>query len=831
MCPVTAAQDDRDAPAHIIAAARQALPVLTGDPPWKHALLTDIKTTALGCRLLRGLELPDPIEVYRLETQLGQLQTIIHISSDGTMTQRCDENTPNLGDGLTLAIEAGSSANRDRDGDTLLDNADACPTIAGLANAGRPGCPQARPGDRDGDGVADSADYCPRQAGSAFADGCSLFADADGDGVPDADDICQHDFGIFREDFAPGCPADGSGSSARRRKPDQTCGIRDRALKLYDLPSRPANLIGTFENTDAGDVIGRDAEGAWYQLTSGWAAAADVQLRGACYNIPLVNPAPGANTGCYLRPRDNSVNVRQAPRGKQLMQIHPENSFTALGRNTIGDWIFFRRGWVSLSTLELSGTCENLPVLDPNRVSSGTVFFCPPEYQGFLEPRINVGKTNARVASSTLANRLRAGPELNAQLIGEIAPGTILDAILDGPACNGAFVWWQVETGGRVGWTVESDLNANYYYLEPVAVAEEPGADTPVKAAALPSDQALNTTLQLINSANAQRVNTLVTLPAEDPYTLAWSPSQSWLLSLGASGTLNLFGYPGFDSLQGIPILPVDLEPTAIAISSDDILAVGGVHGRISLVRIVPDSQADPLTISQPGAAPVRGLDWSDDGKRLAAISNAPESKIAGSAGWLGIWDIGANEAMLTAEAALQLAFTYPLSDLAFSSDGRWLAVIGESDAKRRAALWVYDMTDGQLVYSKALVFMQGAGLIRASPDSLLGDFVYNNGDSLYFLDLDERLDRQLFQRVGSLLSQVDIRRRVIPGAEILLAVGSLNADGAMRLSLVNALNGESPPAAWQLQAASFAFSPDGRALALAQPNQDRIMIFGVSDR
>ena len=135
-----------------------------------------------------------------------------------------------------------------------------------------------------------------------------------------------------------------------------------------------------------------------------------------------------------------------------------------------------------------------------------------------------------------------------------------------------------------------------------------------------------------------------------------------------------MFSYPGFDSLQGIPILPVDLEPTAIAISSDDILAVGGVHGRISLVRIVPDSQADPLTISQPGAAPVRGLDWSDDGKRLAAISNAPESKIAGSAGWLGIWDFGVNEAMLTAEAALQLAFTYPLSDLAFSSDGRWLA-------------------------------------------------------------------------------------------------------------------------------------------------------------
>ena len=112
---------------------------------------------------------------------------------------------------------------------------------------------------------------------------------------------------------------------------------------------------------------------------------------------------------------------------------------------------------------------------------------------------------------------------------------------------------------------------------------------------------------------------------------------------------------------------------------------------------------------------------------------------------------------------------------------------------------------------------MQGAGLIRASPDSLLGDFVYNNGDSLYFLDLDKHIDRQLFQRVGSLLSQVDIRRRVIPGAEILLAVGSLNADGTMRLSLVNALNGESPPATWRLQAASFAFQP-GRARACHCP-------------
>ena len=98
-----------------------------------------------------------------------------------------------------------------------------------------------------------------------------------------------------------------------------------------------------------------------------------------------------------------------------------------------------------------------------------------------------------------------------------------MDAILDGPACNGAFVWWLVETGGRVGWTVESDLQCQLLLLgTSCRLAEEPGADTPVKAATLPSDQALNTTLQLINSANADRVNTLVTLPAEDPYTLAW---------------------------------------------------------------------------------------------------------------------------------------------------------------------------------------------------------------------------------------------------------------------------------------------------------------------
>lgn len=94
----------------------------------------------------------------------------------------------------------------DRDGDGVLDDADACPDVA----ASTPdGCPVATPpSDRDGDGVLDNADACPDVA-AATANGCPEDttrpppSDRDGDGVIDSVDACPD----VPAPTSDGCPA------------------------------------------------------------------------------------------------------------------------------------------------------------------------------------------------------------------------------------------------------------------------------------------------------------------------------------------------------------------------------------------------------------------------------------------------------------------------------------------------------------------------------------------------------------------------------------------------------------------------------------------------
>ena len=830
ICSMTGAQSEEETPTHIIAAVQRAFPQLADAQGWSHTRLTDVRTTALGCRPMRGLELPQAIEVYRVQVTDKDQQVVLNVSADGSMTQQCANGGTDSNTGL---IGTSISSERDRDGDSLADTVDNCPGIAGLPGAPRPGCPHASRGDRDGDGTANSVDACPRQAGSVAADGCSLFVDEDSDGVPDSEDICPRDFGVILADFALGCPADGSGSSSRRRVSDESCAFRDSGVPLYNGPTLASSLIGTVGAVGA-EVIGRDATGIWFQVQRGWVPGSAVELRGACFNIPLVNVTAGAGTGCYLRPLKTTVNVRRAPRDKQVSQISSENSYAVLGQNLPGDWLFFRQGWVSRSALELSGDCARLPILDPAKVSSGTVHFCPPLYQGFLSPRIDVGKASAQVASRTIANRLRARPELGAEQIGEIQPRQFVDAVLDGPACDGAFVWWHVEVDGLIGWTVESDRNANVYYLEPAPTPVNQQSGTVQDGLHMTtgqSSESVNTTsLAIISSANLNRLDTIHVLPADEPGQLAWSPGNQSLAVLGAGGDLQSYSYPDFKPLPVRLGLANDFQANAIAFNMDDNLAIGSNDGRVVLVKLDEGASVSRMMHLSPTlSGPVQALAWSSDGSRLAAASGGRTSKLAGRVGELIVWGVDDPADDLGADSLHHFAYPYPLTDIAFSADDRWLAVSGESLTNGRAALWIYDATDGRLVFSKALVGMTGKGLVRASPMAAPGDFVYSNGDSLYLVDLDSGQDLRFYHRAGAYLPELTVRRRVVNGAEVLLAIGSQDANGQEQLHLVNALNSDSPALHLPVALDDLAFSPDGRAIALAQRAQDRVLILAVA--
>jgi len=110
----------------------------------------------------------------------------------------------------------------DTDGDGIPDANDACPEVAGVANADplKHGCPP----DRDADGVLDQVDACPDVPGVPNADpaknGCPPPGDRDGDGVTDDVDACVELKGVADADPAKnGCPPDTDGGHRRRRLP------------------------------------------------------------------------------------------------------------------------------------------------------------------------------------------------------------------------------------------------------------------------------------------------------------------------------------------------------------------------------------------------------------------------------------------------------------------------------------------------------------------------------------------------------------------------------------------------------------------------------------
>jgi outer membrane protein OmpA-like peptidoglycan-associated protein len=89
----------------------------------------------------------------------------------------------------------------DTDRDNIADKDDACPTEAGLIE--RKGCPEP---DTDKDAIFDKDDACPTVPGLVIFKGCP---DTDGDGIADKDDKCidkPEDFDQIQD--ADGCPED-----------------------------------------------------------------------------------------------------------------------------------------------------------------------------------------------------------------------------------------------------------------------------------------------------------------------------------------------------------------------------------------------------------------------------------------------------------------------------------------------------------------------------------------------------------------------------------------------------------------------------------------------
>ena len=100
----------------------------------------------------------------------------------------------------------------DKDGDTVLDKDDQCPSLAGPVS--NKGCPLEAPKDRDGDGILDPSDRCIDQPedfdGFQDEDGCPE-ADNDNDGILDTADKCPNEAGPMANQGCPILDRDGDG--------------------------------------------------------------------------------------------------------------------------------------------------------------------------------------------------------------------------------------------------------------------------------------------------------------------------------------------------------------------------------------------------------------------------------------------------------------------------------------------------------------------------------------------------------------------------------------------------------------------------------------------
>jgi len=152
-----------------------------------------------------------------------------------------------------LSAEQPARPPADSDNDGVMDNVDACPTVAGMANPNPAanGCPP--PVDSDADGIPDSADACPTVKGITHTDvkqnGCP--PDQDGDGVDDAADACPDVAGVATPDDAKtnGCPPpppdqDGDGVVDAEDACPDVVGVQSTDAKLNGCPEPPVRIDG-----------------------------------------------------------------------------------------------------------------------------------------------------------------------------------------------------------------------------------------------------------------------------------------------------------------------------------------------------------------------------------------------------------------------------------------------------------------------------------------------------------------------------------------------------------------------------------------------------------
>ncbi len=326
--------------------------------------------------------------------------------------------------------------------------------------------------------------------------------------------------------------------------------------------------------------------------------------------------------------------------------------------------------------------------LFPTMIGFSQAAACP-------ESRLTVG--GYATVTPGAPNRLRDSASTSGAQIGEI-PGGAQFEVLEGPICDGGFLWWRVNYQGTEGWTVEG--NAEGYFVNPVVQAGS--ATAPAATAPAPTTGCALAPRLAVGREGKLTTNT--------PSRLRDAPSASGA-QIGQIDPLAVF------AIEDGPVCADGINWWQVRMGNVTGWTAEGVDGEylIEMEEIQPTA-----TPEYTGLRGANELSWNADGTKLA-VATADGLYIFNAADW--------------SEAPAVFLEDYTISDVAFNpADSNIVAVVQDDGDMYSASL--YDLETGETVwpFSGQRPVNPPGSLVFSADGSILS---FNGGGPLVALDLE----------------------------------------------------------------------------------------------
>lgn len=417
---------------------------------------------------------------------------------------------------------------------------------------------------------------------------------------------------------------------------------------------------------------------------------------------------------------------------------------------------------------------------------------CPPEYAGFLRPRLRVNG-HARIAEDGAPNRLRDAPSTSGAQTGTIQPGTVMD-VLAGPSCDPAsqIVWWFVRFSGTSGWTAEGMLPTNYFL--------SPYGATNSGTLSIPEERSL------IAGGTINNLVPFGTLSPQGATDISFTEDGN----LFAVGSFNGAAVYALDTLQQVALPALPAAISAVALSDDGrYLAVGTCEGDLVIVELATNAT---LTRTELLPSCINALDFG---------SLASQYQLAVGGGTLfeeNGHGLIIDAASATGAILLEIEPDFMINDVTFNEDGAlvvWLA----------SSLTVLEVPTFASVANMGLEALAPVGNAHFQP-MLAMDTVaiaYTEGNRVKLVHDDMLIMEYVL--TSALSSAADFA--FSPSGD-LIAVLSVPAEGSSDPSMLTIFDVETADIVYELelQGTAITFSQDGSLLFVA--GADGVTVFGI---